>query len=216
MKKLSRFLLTFIFFLLSFILVYSQAPQGFNYQAVARDGDNAILANATLDVKIGLLQGSETGTLIWEEIHSLTTNDLGLFTLTIGDTTAISGSGSATSFSEIEWTTGSYFMKVQVDDGGGYADMGSAELLSVPYALFAEEGNEGPEGPQGLQGEQGVAGAQGDQGSAGEQGSQGDQGSQGIQGIQGTQGIQGSQGPEGIQGPIGPTGPQGPGRYRIK
>ena len=169
MKKLNPLLFTFIFFLLSFIFVYPQAPQGFNYQAVARDGDNAILANATLDVKIGLLQGSETGTLIWEEIHSVTTNDLGLFTLKIGDTNATNSDGTAATFSDINWTTGTYFMKVQVNDGGGYADMGSAELLSVPYALFAEEGNEGPEGPQGLQGEQGVAGAQGDQGPAGEQ-----------------------------------------------
>ena len=157
-------------FLLPSVLL-SQAPQGFNYQAVARDGDNAILVNTALDVKIGLLQDSETGTLIWEETHSVTTNDLGLFTLKIGDTEATnSGGGTAATFSDINWATGSYYLKVQVDDGGGYVDMGSTELLSVPYALFAEEGNEGPEGPQGLQGDQGVAGATGDQGIAGEQG----------------------------------------------
>ena len=53
-----------VFFLLFTFYLFSQAPQGFNYQAVARDGDNAILANAALDVKIGLLQGSETGLLV--------------------------------------------------------------------------------------------------------------------------------------------------------
>jgi len=152
------FLFTFAFCLLPFAFSYSQAPQGFNYQAVARDSDNAILANATLDLKIGLFQGSETGTLIWEEIHSVTTNDLGLFTLKIGDTEATNSDGTAATFSDINWVTGSYYMQVQVDDGSGYVDMGSAELLSVPYALFAEEGNEGPEGPQGLQGDQGPAG----------------------------------------------------------
>ncbi|MCK4699389.1 MAG: hypothetical protein KAT38_03620, partial [Bacteroidales bacterium] len=57
------------FFLFSFYL-FPQSPQGFNYQAVARDSDNSVLKNATLYVKIGLLQGSETNTLIWEEIHS--------------------------------------------------------------------------------------------------------------------------------------------------
>jgi len=176
MKKL---LYSIIVLLLS-VTVFAQAPQGFNYQAIARDGDNSVLKNTALDVKIGLSQGSETGTLVWEETHSVTTNDLGLFTLTIGDTTATSSGGSALTFADIDWTLGLYYMKVEVNDGGGYVDMGSTELLSVPYALFAEEGNEGPEGPQGLQG------------------------------IQGTQGIQGSQGPEGIQGPIGPTGPQGP------
>ena len=199
--------LTFIFLLFTFYFSYSQAPQGFNYQAVARDGDNAVLANTTLDVKIGLIQGSETGTLIWEEIHSVTTNDLGLFTLIIGDTTATYNGGTAATFADINWALGSYYMKVQVNDGTGYIDMGSAELLSVPYALYAEEGNEGPAGPTGLQGEQGVAGTQGVQGPTGPAGPQGIQGPTGPKGSQGETGPQGSQG---IQGPIGPTGPKGP------
>ena len=160
----------------------AQVPQGFNYQAVARDGDNAILANAALEVKIGLLQGSETGTLIWEETHSVTTNDLGLFTLMIGDTTATYSGGSAATFADINWTLGSYYVKVEVNDGSGYVDMGSAEILSVPYALYAEEGNEGPAGPTGLQGEQGEAGAQGSQGPIGPTGSQGEQGPPGPAG----------------------------------
>ena len=54
-----------VFFLLFTFYLFPQSPQGFNYQAVARDGDNAILASTDLDVKIGLLQGSETGSLIW-------------------------------------------------------------------------------------------------------------------------------------------------------
>ncbi|MCD6565305.1 MAG: tail fiber domain-containing protein [Bacteroidales bacterium] len=162
MKKLNPLFLTSYFLLFTFYFSYSQSPQGFNYQAVARDGDNVILANATLDVKIGLLQGSATGTLVWEEIHSVTTSDLGLFALKIGDTDATNNGGTATTFSDINWTTGSYYMKVQVNDGGGYIDMGSTELLSVPYALFAEEGNEGPEGPQGIQGIQGEQGLPGD------------------------------------------------------
>jgi hypothetical protein len=65
-----------VFFLLFTFYLFSQAPQGFNYQAVARDGDNNVLKNTGLDVKIGLHQGSETGTLVWEEIHSVTTNEV--------------------------------------------------------------------------------------------------------------------------------------------
>jgi len=130
--SLRVFLFTFAFCLLPYAL-FSQSPQGFNYQAVARDGDNAILANAALEVKIGLFQGSETGTLVWEEIHSVTTNELGLFTFKIGDTEATnSGGGTVATFSDINWATGSYYLKVQVDDGGGYVDIGSTELLSVP------------------------------------------------------------------------------------
>ena len=192
-------------FLLPFAFAFAQAPQGFNYQAVARDGDNAVLVNANLDVKIGLFQGSETGTLIWEEIHSVTTSDLGLFTLTIGDTTADNSGGTAVTFSDINWASGSYYMNVQVDDGGGggYVDMGSTELLSVPYAMFSEAGNDGPQGPQGIQG---PAGAQGEQGETGLQGSQG---IQGLAGTQGEQGVTGPAGQQGIQGTTGPTGPQG-------
>ncbi len=74
-------------------------------------------------------------------------------------------------------------MKVQVNDGGGYVNMGSAELLSVPYALFAETGNEGPQGAQGIQG---PAGTQGATGPAGAQGIQGATGSTGPQGPAGT------------------------------
>jgi hypothetical protein len=150
-----------VFFLLFTFYLFSQAPQGFNYQAVARDSDNSVLKNTVLDVKIGLL------------------HDLGLFTLKIGDTNATNSGGTAATFSDIDWTTGSYYMKVEVNDGSVYVDMGSAELLSVPYALFAEDGNDGPVGPQG---EQGEAGAQGSPGPTG------------------------PTGPQGIQGPTGPAG----------
>lgn len=165
MKKtlLSFFILLFTVHC-SLITLQAQAPQGFNYQAVARDGDNNVLKNAALGVKIGFLQGSEPGTLIWEETHSVTTNDLGLFTLKIGDTTAINSGGTAATFADIDWTFGSYYMQVQVNDGTGYVELDSTELLSVPYALFAEAGNVGPQGPQGLQGEQGIQGIQGEPG----------------------------------------------------
>ncbi|MCH7658784.1 MAG: hypothetical protein IIB05_10760, partial [Bacteroidetes bacterium] len=123
------------FCLLPFAFSYSQAPQGFNYQAVARDGNNAVLANTALEVKIGLLQGSETGTLVWEEIHLVTTNDMGLFTLKIGDTDATNSGGTAAAFSDIDWNSTTHFINVQVDAGSDYVDMGTTQLLSVPYAL---------------------------------------------------------------------------------
>ena len=130
-----------VFYLLLTTYLFSQAPQGFNYQAVARDGDNSVLINTNLEVKIGLLQGSETGTLVWEEIHTVTTNDLGLFTLTIGDTTVDKSGGTAATFADIDWATGSYYMQVHVDDGTGYVDLGATEIKSVPYALYAETGD---------------------------------------------------------------------------
>ena len=88
MKRLLLILLTAHFSLLT---LFSQAPQGFNYQAVARDTDGSLLASETIDVKIGIRSGNETGPLVWEETHTVTTNEFGLFTLKIGDITATPG-----------------------------------------------------------------------------------------------------------------------------
>jgi len=142
--------------------VFTQAPQGFNYQAVARDVSGNILTDAPLSVKIGILSGSATGTLVWEEVHLDTTSSLGLFTLNIGDLLATNTGGTAATFDAIVWGSASHFMKVEVDAGSGYADMGTTQLLSVPYALYAETGNEGPQGPTGPAGEQGPQGEPGD------------------------------------------------------
>ncbi|MEA1897963.1 MAG: hypothetical protein U9N53_09930, partial [Bacteroidota bacterium] len=105
--------------------LFAQAPQKFNYQAVARNG-NAILENASLDVKLEILQGSTTGTMVWTETQTdVTTNDYGLFSIQAGSENEIS----------IDWNDGPYFLKVQVDIGTGFQDFGNSELLSVPYAL---------------------------------------------------------------------------------
>ncbi|UCG28304.1 MAG: hypothetical protein JSV24_02800, partial [Bacteroidales bacterium] len=124
--------------LLPTVYLYSQAPQGFNYQAVARDDSGEILAGTTLDVKIGLLAGTASGTLVWEEEHSVTTNEFGLFTLVIGDPSATRIAGTAAFFSDIEWGSDSHYLRVDIDTGSGFQEMGTAKLMSVPYSMFAE------------------------------------------------------------------------------
>ena len=130
------FLFTFAFCLLPFAL-FSQAPQGFNYQAVARDNTGQVLQSQALTVKIGIVSGSATGTgtLQWEEIHEVITNEFGLFTIQIGTETKTGG--EATEFPAIEWNSASHFLNVQIFDGSAYVDMGTTQLLSVPYALSA-------------------------------------------------------------------------------
>jgi len=140
----------------SLLTLLSQAPQGFNYQAVARDTDGSLLASETIDVKIGIRSGNETGPLVWEETHSVITNEFGLFTLKIGDVTATPGSGSAATFSDVDWSAGAHYLAVEIDPGSGFVPMGTSELLSVPFALFAEAGNEGPQGDQGPIGPEGI------------------------------------------------------------
>ena len=126
--------------------------------------------------------------LVYEESHSATTSQIGLVNLSIGEGTVMSGS-----FSTIDWGNHNYFIEVAVDINGGsnYIVMGSTQLRSVPYALYAENSGSSIPGPQGPIGLTGPAGANG------------------IDGTDGVDGIDGAAGATGPQGPIGLTGPAG-------
>lgn len=128
-----RKLTTFLALTLTIVLnLNAQSPQGFNYQAVARDGNN-LLANQNLDVRFSILDGVSP---VYEETHSVSTNDHGLFSVVIGD-----GIVSQGTFSGIDWANGSYFMKVELDAGAGFLNMGTTALQSVPFSLFADKAN---------------------------------------------------------------------------
>ncbi len=124
------------FILYAFLGLAQTPPQGINYQAVAHDASGSPLAAQNIDVRIGILSTSSTGTLEWEEVHSVTTNDYGLFDLVIGTGTS-TGSGGQTAFANISWATAPHFLKVEVDPGSGYETMGTMQFMSVPYALHA-------------------------------------------------------------------------------
>ena len=114
----------------------SQVPNSFSYQAVVRDSDGELLKNVQLGMRISILQNGVDGTVMYEEIHTPTSNDNGLVTLEIGEGTAESGD-----FSSIDWSAGPYFIKVEIDPTGGtsYTITGTSQLLSVPYALYANK-----------------------------------------------------------------------------
>jgi hypothetical protein len=119
----------------SVLFSLAQSPQALNYQAVARTANGQIIPSQNIGVRISILDGSATGTTIFQETHSLTTNNFGLFTLGIGKGTA--GTGT---FSAIPWETGNKYLKVEIAPQGGsnYLIQGTSQLLSVPYALYAE------------------------------------------------------------------------------
>jgi hypothetical protein len=131
--------LNIIFFVFAMFFAFfqsmAQSPNAFNYQAVARDASGNILANHTLSIKISLHKDSETGDVDYSETFNVTTNDFGLFTLAIGQGIVVSGS-----FSSIDWKSYKYWLQVEMDPAGGssYADMGTSQLLSVPYAMYAK------------------------------------------------------------------------------
>ncbi len=114
-------------------LVSAQSPDSLSFQAVIRGGDGSLLTNQNVVAKITILQGSETGTSVYTETHTATTNENGLLTLFVG------GGSSSDDFTAIDWGAGPYFIKREIDPNGGtnYLISGTGQFLSVPYALFA-------------------------------------------------------------------------------
>jgi len=129
MKKL----FTLLIFCLS-ISAFAQSPDSFNYQAIVRDAGGNIIANQSVGFRLAILQGSQTGTIVYQESHALATNAFGLANMVIGTGTVLNGN-----FSSIDWSNGPYFVQTAIDPTGGtaYAVMGTAQLVSVPYALYA-------------------------------------------------------------------------------
>ncbi len=115
-------------------LSYSQAPQGIPYQAVARDTQGNPMANQSLTVQFLLHESSPFGTVEFQESHYTTTNDQGLFSLTFGE-----GFSSIGTFSNIKWENGYKFLQVQANFGNGFVDLGTQQLMSVPYAHYAND-----------------------------------------------------------------------------
>lgn len=114
--------------------IFSQVPQAFNYQGVARDLSGNPIPNQNIGLRIAILQGSTTGTEVYKEIQNITTSELGLFNLQIGKGTIVSGD-----FGAIDWGSDSHFLQIEMDENGGsnYQLIGTSQLLSVPYALYA-------------------------------------------------------------------------------
>ncbi|MDG1793439.1 MAG: FISUMP domain-containing protein [Flavobacteriaceae bacterium] len=121
----------------------AQAPQGFNYQATVRNSSGDLIVNTNVYFKFNVIQGSQTAVPIFTETHYVPTDDLGQVNLVIGQ-----GTVNAGAFSELDWSLGSYYLGIELDTGSGYVAMGTTQLLSVPYALYAENsGNSTPTTP---------------------------------------------------------------------
>lgn len=155
---MSRILLL-LFIIISFE-VFSQAPQKMNYQAVVRGASGTPVANNTpVKLKFTIRDTSPTGTSVYNETSSfLLANQFGLVTTEIG---------ANSNLSAVNWSSGSKYLQVEADinNSGTFVDMGTSQLLSVPYALNA--GNGGATGPTGATGATGAQGATGPTGATG-------------------------------------------------
>jgi hypothetical protein len=144
--------------------IMAQAPQKMAYQAVIRDASGALLTNTTIGVRVSIRKNSETGSEVFAETHTVTTNANGLANLQIGGGTAVLGG-----MASVSWSAASHFIQTDIDPTGGtnYSITAVSELLSVPYALHSANGVPGPEGPAGPSGAPGLAGPVGPQGPSG-------------------------------------------------
>lgn len=208
-----------IVLLLVICLVFAKAqlPQSFNYQAIARATNGSIITNQNILVRFTIRSAQSGGALLYQETHAQTTNQFGLFTAAVG-----SGSPSVSSpaFTAINWGGGARYLQVEIDltgTGNAFVDMGTNQLLSVPYALYAANGGgsgstgaTGPTGPTGAGGVTGATGADGATGAGGgATGPTGPAGTNGATGVTGATGPTGANGNNGATGSTGATGPAG-------
>ncbi|MBN2669393.1 MAG: hypothetical protein JXR60_09195 [Bacteroidales bacterium] len=115
--------------------LWAQSPEKMSYQAVIRNSSDALVINTQIGMQISILQGSASGTAVYVETQTPTTNANGLVSIEIGTGTVESGD-----FTTIDWGSDTYFIKTETDLSGGtsYSITGTSQLLSVPYALHAK------------------------------------------------------------------------------
>jgi hypothetical protein len=127
MKKLYTFLA-----LIVLTTINAQAPQGFNYQATVRNAAGDLIINQNVTFKFNIMLNTSTSLPVFSETHYVPTDDLGQVNLTVGEGTATTGT-----FADINWGNGSYYLGIELNTGSSFVAMGTTQLLSVPYALYA-------------------------------------------------------------------------------
>ena len=136
----TKLLLSFLLFTFAFCLLpcTAQVPLGFNYQAIARNSNGLPITSQTIPVRISIVTALTGGTVIWQEEHSSVTADqYGMISLVVGAGTYTAG--TATSFSAIDWSAQTLYLKTEVKyPGPGWTDMGTSQIWAVPYSLLAK------------------------------------------------------------------------------
>ncbi len=134
MKQRLLFLLAFCLGI-SFHAFAQFTPQGFNYQSVVRGADGTALSNQTVSLLFTIRSGAPNGPIAYAEKQIVSTNEFGLINLTIGQ----GGQPQLGDFATINWGGGAKFLTVAIETSpGAFDDLGATQLMSVPYALYAQ------------------------------------------------------------------------------
>jgi len=127
-----KHILTILAMLLIVHLAHAQDPQGIPYQAAARNSSGEVLASSPISVRFSIHDATADGIVVYSETHSISTTAQGMFSVHVGQGTPVSGT-----FAGINWGTNNKYLQVELDAAGGssYTDMGTQQMMSVPYAL---------------------------------------------------------------------------------
>ena len=136
-------ILLFAFLFTITTIIAAQVPLAIKYQAVVRDGSGHPVSNQLVSLRLSVLDGSSSGPVLYSEYHTITTNNFGLVNLNIGKGTVITGN-----FQSIPWNSADQWLRMELDTTGGsnYQISGSAQLLTVPYAFYADVAGSGVSG----------------------------------------------------------------------
>jgi len=116
------------------LITYAQVPQTINFQAQARGSDGKLLESKPIKTRFSVLEGTSSGSAVYTETHDATTDNSGLYNLSIGGGTTVQGD-----FATINWAIQPKFLKVEVDagSGAGFTLISTFQLASVPFAFYA-------------------------------------------------------------------------------
>lgn len=109
----------------------AQVPQKLTYQAVIRDAAGNVITNQDLAVQVSILQGSIEGPVVYSENHTTSTTVNGVITLEVG------GGMTSYDFTAIDWSNGPFYIRSTAELNGKSISV-TSQLLSVPYALYAQ------------------------------------------------------------------------------
>jgi hypothetical protein len=123
--------------------------EGINYQAVAIDTEgtelvgkdvvNKPLYNKEIGVRFTITAGMN-GSVYYQETHSTTTNENGLFSLNIG-TGALTSSSDYSTLLDMPWINGDQWLIVEIaiGDDGNFELVSNQKFMAVPYAFYTHD-----------------------------------------------------------------------------
>ena len=140
MKKILLFLILVLSIKSAYTQNSTQVSSRINYQFTVKDAKGNSITGKTVVVELSILLGSETGSQVYSEYFSPSTNLNGLATVEIGGGNVLTGN-----YNTIDWSKSVYYLRTRVRLPGekDYSITGYSKFLSVPYSLYSKSSGNG-------------------------------------------------------------------------